>query len=87
MSANADVEGVLADFLDHVLVAANAGSLQSLAGDLLVLHGQQVGTQRELINASLLAAHVKDADLGICCRRPPMNWTQQTHSTPPPIAK
>lgn len=65
VSANADVEGVLADFLDHVLVAANAGSLQSLAGDLLVLHGQQVGTQRELINASLLAAHVKDADLGI----------------------
>ena len=35
--AHAQVEGVLARILGHVLVGSNAGRLQSLTGDLLLL--------------------------------------------------
>ena len=43
MHAHAQVEGVLASILGHVLVGSNAGCLQSLTGDLLLLPTAQQG--------------------------------------------
>merc|ERR1719233_2287906 len=60
-----DVELILAAVLHEVLVAADTGSLQGLAGQLLQLVGHQVNRQRELIDSSLLAAKIEDPDLGV----------------------
>merc|ERR1712243_340579 len=65
MDTDLDVELILGRVLHHVLVAANTAGLQSLSGQLLVLVGDQVDAERELINACLLAAQVEDPDLGI----------------------
>ena len=47
------------------LVATDACSLQSLGGQLLVLIGNKVNAQRELVDAGLLATEIVDPDLGI----------------------
>ena len=49
--------------LHHVLVAADAACLQSLAGQLLVLVRDQVNTSGEHIHRHLLGTQVKDSDL------------------------
>merc|ERR1719452_350220 len=63
--ADPDVELVLAAVLHEVLVAADAGSLQGLAGQLLQLIGHQVNGERELVDSSPLPAKVKDPDLWV----------------------
>jgi len=63
--AHPNVELVLAAVLHQILVAADTGGLQGLAGKLLQLIGHQVNGQRELINTSLLTTKVEDSDLGI----------------------
>jgi len=65
VDADPDVELVLAAVLHEVLVAADTGSLQGLAGQLLQLIGNQVNRQGELVNSSLLAAKIEDPDLGV----------------------
>jgi hypothetical protein len=47
------------------LVGADAGRLESLGAQLLVLVRDEVDTQREVIDAGLLATEVEDADLGV----------------------
>ena len=47
------------------LVATNTGSLESLGGELLIFVRHEMHTQRELVDAGLLAAQIKDTDLGI----------------------
>ena len=47
------MESLLAAVLDHVLVAANPGGLQSLGGQLLQLVRHEVDGQGELINTGL----------------------------------
>lgn len=63
--SNSYVEGVLSDSLHKVLVGANASSLKSLAGKLLVLVGDEVDAKREVINICLLATQIEDANLAI----------------------
>ena len=65
VGADADVEGILADGLDQVLVAANTASFESLGGDLLVLVGEEVHAEGELGDVGLLAAKIEDADLSV----------------------
>ena len=60
------VEGVLAAVLHHVLVGADAASFQGLSRQLLKLIRHEVDAQGEVIHACLLAAQVKDTDLGVC---------------------
>jgi len=48
-----------------VLVGANAGGLESLGAHLLVLIGDEVDAERELINTSTLAAEIEDTDLRV----------------------
>lgn len=54
------MEGVLATRLDHVLVGANTGGFKSLGTQLLVLVGDEVDAERELIDTSTLAAKIED---------------------------
>ena len=63
VGTDAQVEGVLATRLDHVLVGANTGGFKSLGTQLLVLVGDEVDAERELIDTSTLAAEIEDSDL------------------------
>ena len=65
VGADAEMEGVLSAGLDHVLVGANTGSLESLRGELLQLVGDKVDAEGELVNAGALAAEVENADLSV----------------------
>jgi hypothetical protein len=49
------VEGVLASFVRQVFVSSNAGGLNYLRGDLLLLTGDEVDTVRELVAESVLS--------------------------------
>ena len=49
----------------EVLVARNARSLQRVGRHLLLLHGDQVSTERELGARRFLGTQVVDADLGV----------------------
>merc|ERR1719210_991463 len=65
VDADLDVELILGGVLHHVLVATDAASLEGLGGELLVLIGDQVDAEGELVHASLLTAQVEDPDLGV----------------------
>jgi hypothetical protein len=65
VDADTEMEGFLSGGLDEVLVGANTGGLESLGGQLLVLVGDQVDAEREVVYVGLLATEVEDADLGI----------------------
>jgi hypothetical protein len=47
------------------LVGTNTGSLKSLRAQLLILVGNQVDAQWELVDVRTLSAQVEDSDLGI----------------------
>jgi hypothetical protein len=65
VDADTEMERLLSGSLDHVLVGANTGSLESLGGQLLVLVGDQVDAEREVVYVRALATEVENADLGI----------------------
>jgi hypothetical protein len=48
-----------------ILVGANTGSLEGLRGDLLILVGNEVNAERELVHTGALAAEIEDANLGV----------------------
>lgn len=61
--AHAQVEGVLAGGLGDVLVRANTGGLERLGGELLVLVGDEMAAEGEVVDGGALAAEIEDADL------------------------
>lgn len=65
VDADTEMETFLSGNLDEVLVGANTGGLESLGGQLLVLVGDQVDAEREVVDVGLLATEVEDADLGV----------------------
>lgn len=65
VGANAQVERVLSAGLDHVLVGANTSGLEGLRAQLLVLVGDHVDAEREVIDGSLLATKIEDANLRV----------------------
>lgn len=65
VGADAQVETLLTTVLDEVLVGANTGSLEGLGAQLLILVGDEVDAEREVIDVRLLSAQIKDADLGV----------------------
>lgn len=65
VGANTQVERVLSAGLDHVLVGANTSGLKGLRAQLLVLVGDHVDAEREVIDGSLLATKIEDANLGV----------------------
>lgn len=48
-----------------LLVGANASGFESLGAQLLILVGDEVDTQWELVDVRALAAEIEDADLGV----------------------
>jgi len=63
--AHAQVEGILAGKLDHVLVGSDTGSLQRLRGDILLLPGGKVDAVGEHVHIGPLHADIINADLGV----------------------
>ena len=59
------MEGLLSGVLDEVLVGANTGGLEGLGAQLLILVGDEVDAEREVVNVGLLAAKIEDSDLGV----------------------
>lgn len=65
VGTDAQVETILTAGLGHVLVGANAGSLEGLRRDVLVLAGDHVGSVGELVYSSLLATAIVNSELSI----------------------
>jgi len=65
VGADAEVERLLSGGLDEVLVGANTGGLEGLGAQLLILVGDQVDAEREVIDGRLLASKIKDTNLGV----------------------
>jgi hypothetical protein len=65
VSADSEVETLLTGVLDEVLVGANTGGLKSLGAQLLILVGDEVNAEREVIDVGALSAKIEDSDLGV----------------------
>ena len=65
MSADAQVETFLAGKLDEVLVGADTGGLEGLGAQLLILVGDEVDAEREVVDVGTLASQIEDTDLGV----------------------
>jgi hypothetical protein len=56
---------LLEAYLGDVLVTTDSGSLKRLRRDLLILIGQEMDSQRELIDTGLFVTQVIDSDLWV----------------------
>ena len=65
VGADTEMERLLSGGLHHVLVGANTGSLEGLGGKLLILVGDQVDAEWELVDVGLLATEIEDANLWV----------------------
>lgn len=65
VDTDTEVETLLTGGLDEVLVGANTGGLKGLRAQLLILVGDHVDAEREVIDGSALAAKIEDANLGV----------------------
>ena len=65
VSTDSEVETLLTGVLDEVLVGANTGGLEGLGAQLLILGGNEVNAEREVVNIGALSAKIEDSDLGV----------------------
>lgn len=65
VSTDSEVETLLTGVLDEVLVGANTGGLEGLGAQLLILVGDEVDAEREVIDVGALSAKIEDSDLGV----------------------
>lgn len=65
MGADTEMETLLATVLDQVLVGADTGGLESLGAQLLILVGDEVDAEREVVDVGTLAAEIEDPDLRV----------------------
>jgi hypothetical protein len=65
VGADAQVETLLAAVLDEVLVGADTGGLEGLRAQLLILVGDEVDAEREVVDVGTLATEIEDANLGV----------------------
>lgn len=64
---NPQVERVFASSLCYILVGADTSSLERFAGELLILVGDKMTAEGELVDRSTLPAKVKNTDLRNDC--------------------
>ena len=50
---------------NDILVGANTGGFEGLGGQLLVLVGDEVNAEGEVIDVGLLTSQIEDTDLGV----------------------
>jgi len=65
VSADTQVEAFLSGVLDKVFVGANTRGLEGFGAQLLILVGNKVDAEREVIDVGALSAKIEDADLGV----------------------
>lgn len=65
VDSDSHVEGLFTGSLDDVLVGANSGSLESLGRELLVLVGNEMAAEGEVIDGGLLSTEIVDSDLWV----------------------
>lgn len=65
VSTDTEVETFLSGVLDEVLVGADTGGLEGLGAQLLILVGDEVNAEREVVDIGTLAAEIEDANLGV----------------------
>lgn len=65
VDTDTQMERILSGGLHHVLVGANTGGLESLGRELLILVGNQVAAEGELVNVGTLAAKIEDPNFGV----------------------
>jgi hypothetical protein len=65
VGADTEVESFLSSDLNKVLVGADTSGLEGLGTQLLILVGDEVDAEREVVDGSALAAKIVDANLGI----------------------
>ena len=65
VGTDTEMETLLSGELDEVLVGANTGGLEGLGTQLLILVGDEVDAEREVVNVGALAAKIEDSDLGV----------------------
>jgi hypothetical protein len=65
VGTDTEMETFLSGVLDEVLVGANTGGLEGLGTQLLILVGDKVNAEREVVNVGALAAKIEDSDLGV----------------------
>lgn len=65
VGSDSHVEGLSSRHLGDVLVGTDSGSLKSLGRQLLSLVGNEMDTQREVVDVSSLSAQIVDSDLGV----------------------
>jgi len=63
--ADPQVERVLAGRLGDILVRADTSGFQGLTGELLVLVGDKVAAEGELVDGSALATKIENTDLRV----------------------
>lgn len=55
------MEGILSSGLDDVFVGANTGRLERLGGELLVLVGDEMATEGEVVDGGLFTSEIEDS--------------------------
>jgi hypothetical protein len=65
VGADTQVETLLAAVLDEVLVGADTSGLEGLGAQLLILVGDEVDAEREVVDVGTLATEIEDANLGV----------------------
>jgi len=65
MASDTHMETVLSGNLDEVLVGADTSGFESLGTQLLVLIGDKVNAEREVIDTGTLPSEVEDTDLWV----------------------
>jgi len=66
---NAEMKRILAGGLGNVLVGANSGGFEGLRRELLILIGDEVAAEGELVDRGTLAAEIVDAYLSVAASR------------------
>lgn len=65
VSADTKVEAFFSGVFDQVLVGANTSGLKGLGTQLLILVGDQVDTEGEVVDVGALAAKIENSDFGV----------------------
>lgn len=64
MHADPHVERILPTGLGDIFVRANTGGFEGFAGELLVLVGNEMAAEGEVVDGGAFAAEIEYADLG-----------------------
>lgn len=65
VDSNSSVESLFTSSLDNVLVGANSSGFEGFGRQLLVLVGNEMAAEGEVVDRGLLSSEIVDSDLGV----------------------